>query len=105
MQVNSAQDWLTLKKRQIVSATYASIPPEQQGKTNTVYLSTLANRATVRQILYVPDPSGWGAARGGVTATNWCSGCEAFPGVFSTVNRKDILSRQALRPIGTLSGI
>jgi hypothetical protein len=104
MQVNSAQDWLTAKKRQIVSATYSSTPPEPQNKTNGVYLSAAANRATVRQTLSVPSPSGWGSAPGGVTVTNNCSGCEAFSGVFSTTNTKDVLSRQALRPIGRLSG-
>jgi hypothetical protein len=103
MQINSAQDYLTMKKRQLISATYASTPPEQKDKTNTVYVSTVANRATTRQVLHVPAPSGWGDAPGGTTVTNWCSGCEAFRGVFSTVNTKDVVSRQALRPIGILS--
>ena len=105
MQVNSAQDWLTLKKRQLISSTYSSTPPEQQNKTNSVYTSTVANRATIRQVLHVPSVSAWGDAPGGITITNWCSGCEAFSGVFPTVNRKDVLSRQALRPIGIRSTV
>lgn len=103
MQVNSAQDYLTLKKRQLIASTYATTPPEQRNKFNSVYLSTRANSATIRQILHVPTPSGWGDAPGGITVTNWCSGCTAFNGVFSTVNRKDVLNRQALRPIGIRS--
>ena len=100
MQVNSAQDYLTMRKRQILASTYSSTPPPQQNKTNALFTSIEGNQATVRQVLHVPAPSGWGDAPGGVTVTNWCSGCEAFSGVFSTVNIKDVVSRQALRPIG-----
>lgn len=114
MQVNSAQDYLTRKKRQIIASTFYSTPPEQKDKTNGVFLSTLANNATIRQILHVPAPSGWGDAPGGVTVTSWCSGCETslgaagtagVPGTFRGVNLKDVVSRQALRPIGVLSRI
>jgi len=106
MQINSAQDYLTMKKRQVVASTFYSTPPEQKDKTNGVYLSTVANNATVRQVLHVPAPSGWGDAPGGITVTNWCTGCEAAtgaPGAFTVVNTKDIVSRQALRPIGIRS--
>ncbi len=103
MQVNSAQDYLTLRKRQLISATHSSTPPEQKDKTNAVYISTVANRATTQQILAVPATSAWGHAPGGTTITNWCSGCEAFTGVFPSVNTKDVVSRQALRPIGTMT--
>jgi hypothetical protein len=109
MQVNSTQDYLTMKKRQLVSRSYYSTPPPQQGKTNGIYLSTIANTATIRQVLHVPAPSGWGDAPGGITVTSWCANCETskgaagtagVPGVFSLVNTKDVVSRQALRPIG-----
>jgi hypothetical protein len=106
MQVNSAQDYLTMKKRQLIAATYYSTPPEQKGKTNAVYLSTVANGATQTQRLYVPAPTGPGDAPGGTTVTNWCAACErsaSIPGVFSVVNTKDVVSRQALRPIGIRS--
>jgi hypothetical protein len=106
MQVNSAQDYLTLRKRQLVATSFYSTPPEQKDKTNGVYLSTVANNATVRQVLHVPAPSGWGDAPGGITVTSWCAGCSAStgaPGAFQVVNRKDIVSRQALRPIGIRS--
>jgi hypothetical protein len=106
MQINSAQDYLTMRKRQLVSTSYYSTPPEQKNKTNAVHLSTIANNATVRQVLHVPTPSGWGDAPGGITVTSWCAGCErstGAPGTFQSVNLKDIVSRQALRPIGILS--
>ena len=108
MQINSAQDYLTMKKRQLIASTYYSTPPEQKDKTNAVYLSTTANNATVRQILHVPAPSARGDAPGGVTVTSWCTGCErstGAPGTFQSVNLKDIVSRQALRPIGVRSTI
>lgn len=108
MQVNSAQDYLTRRKRQLVAKSFYSTPPEQKNKTNGVYLSTVANNATVRQILAVPAASGWGDAPGGIAVTNWCTGCETStgaPGTFQVVNTKDVLSRQALRPIGIRSTI
>jgi hypothetical protein len=108
MQINSAQDYLTMKKRQLISSTYYSTPPEQKDKTNGVYLSTVANNATVRQVLHVPAPSAWGDAPGGITVTSWCTGCEratGAPGTFQVVNRKDVVSRQALRPIGVRATI
>jgi hypothetical protein len=108
MQVNSAQDYLTLRKRQLVAATFYSTPPEQKNKTNGVYLSTVANNATVRQILAVPVASAWGDAPGGTLVTNWCTGCEratGAPGAFRVINVKDVVSRQALRPIGVRATI
>ena len=106
MQINSAQDYLTLKKRQLVAKSFYSTPPEQKNKTNGVYLSTVANNAKVRQILAVPIASAWGDAPGGTTVTSWCTGCETAtgaPGTFQVVNTKDVVSRQALRPIGIRS--
>ena len=106
MQVNSAQDYLTRRKRQIIASTFYSTPPEQKDKTNGVYLATTANNATIRQILHVPAPSAPGDSPGGITVTNWCTGCSAAagtPGTFQSVNTKDVLTRQALRPIGVLS--
>lgn len=103
MQVNSAQDYLTMRKRQLIASTFYSTPPEQKDKTNSVFLSTLANAATVRQVLAVPVASAWGDAPGGTTISNWCTTCETpagAPGAFTVTNTKDLVSRQALRPIG-----
>ena len=105
MQVNSAQDYLTMRKRQIIASTYASTPPEQQNKTNALFMSIEANQATVRQVLHVPAPTAPGDSPGGITVTNWCSGCETWRGVFATVNTKNVMSRQALRPIGVRSTV
>lgn len=103
MQINSAQDYLTMKKRQILASTYSSTPPEQKDKVPSLYRSIVANQATTRQRFIVPAVSAWGGVPGTASYTNWCSGCEAFSGVFSTVNTKDGVNRQALRPIGIRS--
>jgi len=103
MQVNSAQDYLTMRKRQIVAKSYYSTPPPQEQKTNSVWLSTVGNNATTRQRFVASSPSGWGSVPGTATFSNWCTGCSVAtgaPGTFQTVNRKDIMSMQALRPIG-----
>lgn len=103
MQVNSAQDYLTMTKRRILASTYSSTPPEQKEKTPSLYHSVVANRATTRQRFIVPAVSAPGGVPGTATYTNWCAGCEAWRGVFPTVNTKDLVSRQALRPIGVLT--
>jgi hypothetical protein len=105
MQVNSAQDYLTLRKRQIIAATFYSTPPEAKDKRNSVFLSTLANSATTRQRFILPTVSAWGGVPGTATYSNFCSNCPALaraPGAFQTVNTKDVLSMQALKPIGRL---
>lgn len=93
-----------MRKRQILSATYYTTPPEQKDKTNSLWLSTVGNNATTRQRFIVPAVSGWGDAPGGpATFSNWCTGCSTSlgaPGTFQIVNTKDVLSVQALRPIG-----
>jgi len=48
MQVNSAQDYLTSVKRQIIGNTYASDPPvKAKNKSGYNYTILQANRATV----------------------------------------------------------
>lgn len=89
-----------MKKRQLISATFASTPPEQKDKRNAVYLSVKANQATTRQRFILPTVSAWGGVPGTASYTNFCTACEAYSGVFSTVNTKDVVTRQALRPIG-----
>ncbi len=58
MQVNSAQDWLTQRKRQIVAQTYHTTPPPQSRKYNYVYTSAVANGATQRVRFVVPPNPG-----------------------------------------------
>lgn len=103
MQVNSAQDYLTLRKRQIVAKSYYSTPPPQEQKHNGVWLSMVGNDAAIRVRKVNPVIGAWGGVPSGPTFSNLCTGCSAAPGApgtFLTVNRKDVLSRQALRPIG-----
>ena len=94
MQVNSMQDYVTQRKRRILAATFYSTPPPQNGKTNDVYLSTVANSATQRQRFILPSPGAPGTAPGGVTYSSFCSTCASsaanIPGIFTVVNVKDI---------------
>jgi hypothetical protein len=102
MQVNSAQDWLTMKKRQIVAKTYHTTPPPQSRKHNGVFLSAMANRATQRERLVVPQVSGWGSAPGGATYSNLCclsNGNSAAPGVFTTTTTQGIVRFNIIPPI------
>jgi hypothetical protein len=103
MQVNSAQDYLTQYKRRVQSALYYTTPPEQKDKTNSLWLSTVGNNASTRVRKDTPVIGAWGGVPAGPTYTNSCSNCSTAtgaPGTFQTVNTKDVLSIQALRPIG-----
>ena len=103
MQVNSMQEYVTLRTRRIIAATYYSTPPEQRNKFNSVYLSVMANNATTRERFILPTVSAWGSVPGTATYTNFCTGCSTStgaPGTFQTVNTKDVLSMQALKPLG-----
>ena len=107
MQVNSAQDWLTRRKRQIIAKSFYTVPPPQQNKLPSTYLSVSGNNATTRERFIIPAVSAWGSVPGTAIFTNFCTGCatggSSVPGVFTSVNTNDVLSRQALKPIGRLS--
>ena len=45
MQVNSAQDYLTQQKRQIIAKSLASSPPPQKRRSNTQYIAVLGNKS------------------------------------------------------------
>jgi hypothetical protein len=45
MQVNSAQDYLTQVKRQIIAKSLRLAPPPLKQRTNTQYIGVLANEA------------------------------------------------------------
>lgn len=73
MQVNSAQDYLTLRKRQILANTYQTrATPPQNRRTNEMYTSIVANGATQRQRFVAPFQGAWGGASGGATYTSQC---------------------------------
>lgn len=102
------QDYVTLRKRQIIAKSYYSTPPPQQLKTNAVYLSTVANNATTRERFVIPAVSAWGSVPGTATYSNRCTGCETpaagAPGAFTVVNTKDThLTRQL--PMSVHNGI
>jgi hypothetical protein len=102
MQVNSAQDWLTRYKRQIVAKTYHTIPPPQTKRYNYVFLSAEANGATTRERFVIPAVSGWGSVPGGATYTNFCclsNGSSAAPGVFSRTTDKGVVRLNFLQPL------
>lgn len=104
MQVNNVQDYVTRKKRQIVSATYYTTPPQQKDKFNYVFLSTVANNATTRQRFILPTVSAWGSVPGTATYTNNCTGCSSSTGAigtFQTVNNNNanILKRDLNLPM------
>lgn len=73
MQVNSTQDWLTQKKRQIIAKTYNSTPPPQSRKYNSVFLSAVANNATRHERFIIPTlAAGMAGPIGGATVTSMC---------------------------------
>lgn len=87
MQVNSAQDYLTRRKRQIVAATYHSIPPPQSRRHNSVFLTAMANGDDQRSRFVTPTASAWGSVPGGATYTSFCclSNSLGAPGTFARV--------------------
>lgn len=97
MQVNSAQDYLTRRKQQIVAATYYSRPPPQSRKYNYVFTSTEANGATQVQAVNRINASAWGSAPGGRSFVSLCcSGATGAPGTFQVVNTQGSLRKQDL---------
>ena len=107
MQVNSAQDYLTMRKRQIIASTFYSTPPAREQERPSVYLSVVANAATQRQRFVTPIVSAWGSVPGTATYTNLCTTCEASsgaPGTFTVVNTKDTHNTRLL-PLSIHAGI
>jgi hypothetical protein len=87
MQVNSAQDWLTNKKRQIVASTYHRTPPPQSRKYNYVFISALANGATQRERFIVPPNPGLSTIPGATYSSLCClsAGQTGAPFTFARV--------------------
>ena len=97
MQVNSAQDYLTMKKRQLIAKSYYTTPPPQNKKYNSVYTSVEGNNATQFQRVIVPAKFGVSANVTAASFTNWCCGTSPnVGGVFSLVNTKNIQRIQDL---------
>lgn len=96
MQVNNTQDYVTMKKRQLIAKSYYTTPPPQSKKYNSVYTSVEGNNATQYQRFIIPAKFGSTANVTRTTFTNWCCGTTGAPGVFSLINTKNI---QTLRDI------
>lgn len=102
MQVNSAQDYLTAKKRQIVAATYHVNPPPQQRRSNQVFTSAMANGATQRQRFVAPFQGAWGGASGGATYTSLCClslGATGAPGALGVVVNGGVVRFNVIPPM------
>jgi len=101
MQVNSAQDWLTRYKRQIIAKTYHSIPPPQSKRYNYVYLSAEANAATQRERFIIPPNPGIGNVTA-ATFLNFCcisNGNSGAPGTFSTTTDRGVVRVNVIPPM------
>jgi hypothetical protein len=108
MQVNSAQDWLTERKRQIVAATYHSVPPPQSKKYNYVYISAAANNANQYQRYVIPTlaPGSAGAVGGSTYSTKCClSNSLGAPGAFATVTDRGVVHGNVVPPLGVKAAI
>lgn len=73
MQVNSAQDYLTQVKRQVISKIYTADPPFGKNKIPSTYLSLQANAATRYQLTVAAACRGNNTCSGlGKTMTSQC---------------------------------
>jgi hypothetical protein len=88
MQVNSAQDWLTKKKRRVISKSIAVAPPPQSQRTNALYTSIEANGATQRERFVAPFQGARGGASGGAT---YSSDCCAVTLPFTVTNNRGVV--------------
>jgi hypothetical protein len=73
MQVNSAQDYLTQQKRQIIAKSLAVAPPPQKRRTNTQYIGVLGNKS--QQYTRFVGGMGINAYYPAVLGTTYSSSC------------------------------
>jgi hypothetical protein len=94
MQVNSAQDYLTNRKRQIIAATYNSTSPPKSQRHNSVFLSAAANGVSSYQRFIIP--SQLNTQMGGARFTNLCCTVTGLLGTFPSVTSEGGLRAQDL---------
>ena len=70
MQVNSSQDYLTARKRQLHAKAIRTTPISE--RTPSLYTSALGNGATQVQRFVAPFQGAWRGASGGATYTSLC---------------------------------
>ena len=95
MQVNSAQDYLTAQKRRIVAATFTQDPPPAHRRYNYVYVSLLANKASIYD--RTPYPQNLSLAAGSRPGLAYVTA-----GVRPTINTCCIVAQGATRLPGSL---
>ena len=88
MQVNSAQDWLTKRKRRILAKSMNVAPPPQSQRTNALVASLEANGATTRERFVAPFQGAMGGASGGAT---YSSECCVFTLPFTVTNNRSVV--------------
>jgi hypothetical protein len=73
MQVNSAQDYLTSLKRQIIAKSLSVAPPPQKRRTNTMYTAVRANNARQYvKFVSAPGVNNISNTNLGTTYTSYC---------------------------------
>jgi len=101
MQVNSAQDYLTSRKRQIIAATYQTLAdPPQKRRTNEMYASVVANGAQQRERFVAPFQGAWGGASGGATYSSRCC-LASSPIALGIVVDSGVVRFNVIPPIGS----
>ena len=101
MQVNSAQDYLTNRKRQIIAASYNTQPPPQKRRNNAVHLSAVANGATRYQRFIAPVQAASGTGTNAPGTAVFTSLCCLTPttqvlGAFATTTDPGVVRVQDL---------
>lgn len=75
MQVNSAQDYLTSRKRQIIAATYNRTPPPQKRRTNEMFASVVGNGAQQRERFVASFQGAPGTTPGSIGGATYTTRC------------------------------
>ncbi len=103
MQVNSAQDYLTMRKRRLIATTYNTTPPPGVRKNNAVFLSAIANNATRYERRVYPFQGAAGGLVGGVSWESLCclsNGAAGAFGAFTTTTNQGIVRYNVIAPLG-----
>ena len=102
MQVNSAQDYVTLRKRRIIAATYNTVPPPVSRRNNQIFTSAEANGATQYQRNVYAFQGARGGAIGGVSWSSQCclaNGAVGAPFAFQTTTDRGIVRFNIIPPL------
>jgi len=98
MQVNSAQDYLTMRKRQIMASTYGLTPPPRINRFASGFTSVLANQVNQRQRFVAPFQGANGGASGGASYSSTCCGTGVLGAITNTTDR-GLVRFNVIRPM------